>query len=60
MKLQTLDDLLLNLVVFEACRFNGITPLHKAVGYLCKVWGNKHSHIDNILPSLGVEGAMHE
>ena len=60
MKLQTLDDLLLNLVVFEACRINGMTPLRKAAGYLSKVWGNKHSHTDSISPSLGVEGAMDE
>ena len=60
MKLQALDDLLLNLVVFEACRINGMTPLRKAAGYLRKVWGNKHSHTDSISPSLGVEGAMHE
>ena len=62
MKLQKLDDLLLNLVVmFEAHRIKGVTPLQVTeAGYPRKVWENMHSHTDSISPSLAAEGARHE
>ena len=63
MKLQKFDDPLLNLVVvFEAHRIKGVTPLQargcKTADYLRKVPGNKRSHTDSISPSLAVEGAV--
>ena len=67
MKLQKLDNLLLNLVVvFEAHRIKGMTPFRAAeapmqlvirVRYVLR---NVYSHTDSILPSLAAEGAMHE
>ena len=51
MKLQKLDDLLLNLVVvFEARRIKGVTPLRaaEAAGYPRKARENKRSHTDSI------------
>ena len=62
MKLQKLDDLLLNLVVmFEARRIKGVTPLRAAeAGYLHKVREITRSHTDSISPSLAAERAVHE
>ena len=68
MKLQKLDDLLLNLVVvFETRRIKGGTPLRAAeaamqssICYPRKARENKGSRTDCISPSLAAEGAMHE
>ena len=64
-KLQKLDDLMLNLVVvFEARRIRRKSASGrrgcKAAGYPRKARENKRSHTDSILPSLAAEGAMHE
>ena len=62
-KLQKLDNLLLNLVVvFEACKIKGVAPLRgcKAADYPHKPRENKRSNTDGISPSLAAEGAMHE
>ena len=60
MKLQKLDDLLLNLVVvFEARRIKGMNPLRTAEAvYPRKVRENTRSHTDSISPSLATERAM--
>ena len=60
MKLQKLDDLLLNLVV--ALRRDSASGRKgcKAAGYPRKARENKRSHTDSISPSLAAEEAMHE
>ena len=66
MKLQKLDDLLLNLVcVFEVRRIKGVTLLRAAEAAKLVIGirhrkHDKHSHTDSISPSLTAEGAMHE
>ena len=67
MKLQKLDDLILNLVVaFEARRIKGVTPLwvtEAAKQLVIHIRRGKISAlilIDSISPSLAAEGAMHE
>ena len=66
-KLQNLDNLLLNMVVvFEVCGIKGMTPSGhrgcKAAGHPRKARENKcsHNHTDSISPSLAAEEAMHE
>ena len=57
MKLQTLDNLLLNLVVmFEPRRIKGVTLLRAADAAKQLVI---HVRCGEILPSLAAEGAMH-
>ena len=62
MKLQKLDDSLLNLVVvFQARRIEGVTLLWAVAKQLViprKARENKRSHTDCISPSLAAEGAM--
>ena len=63
--MQKLDDLLLNLVVFEAHRIKSMTPLQAVEsakqlhGYPQKAQENKRSHADSILPSLAAEDDSH-
>ena len=65
-KLQKLDDLLLNLVVFEARRIKGVTPLRAAEAakqLVIRVRRRKISTLtmtDSISLSLAAEGTMHE
>ena len=62
MKLQKLDDLLLNLVVlFEARRIKGVTLLRAAeVAKQLVICVNRGKISDCISPSLAAEGTMHE
>ena len=48
-------------VVFEARRIKGVTPLRFAGGYPRKARKiSPNSHTDRISPSLAAEGAVHE
>ena len=59
MKLQKLDDLLLNLVVvFEARRIKGVTPLWAAKQLvICVRLGNKRSNMDTVASIRSSSGA---